>query len=77
MLFCMRGENRSTRRKTPRRRVENSAEKLDLHIAQNLDIARNPRHTSDIPVAQLVEYRAVTREAVSSTPAGPTLSVFK
>ena len=29
------------------------------------------------PVAQLVEHRAVTREVVSSTPAGPTLSVFK
>ena len=29
------------------------------------------------PVAQLVEHRAVTREVVSSTPAGPTLGVFK
>ena len=29
------------------------------------------------PVAQLVEHRAVTREVVSSTPAGPTLRVFK
>ena len=28
-------------------------------------------------VAQLVEHRAVTREVVSSTPAGPTLRVFK
>ena len=28
-------------------------------------------------VAQLVEHRAVTREVVSSTPAGPTLKVFK
>ena len=31
----------------------------------------------DPPVAQLVEHRAVTREVVSSTPAGPTLRVFK
>ena len=29
------------------------------------------------PVAQLVEHRAVTQEVVSSTPAGPTLRVFK
>ena len=29
------------------------------------------------PVAQLVEHRAVTREVVSSTPAGPILGVFK
>ena len=29
------------------------------------------------PLAQLVEQRAVTREVVSSTPAGPTLRVFK
>ena len=29
------------------------------------------------PVAQLVKYRAVTREVVSSTPAGPTLRVLK
>ena len=29
------------------------------------------------PVAQLVEHQAVTREIVSSTPAGPTLRVFK
>ena len=28
-------------------------------------------------VAQLGEHRAVTREVVSSTPAGPTLRVFK
>ena len=29
------------------------------------------------PLAQLVEHRAVTREVVSSTPAGPTLRVLK
>ena len=29
------------------------------------------------PVAQLVEHRAVTREVVSSTPAGPSLRVSK
>ena len=29
------------------------------------------------PVAQLVEHRAVMREVVSSTPAGPTLRVLK
>ena len=28
-------------------------------------------------VAQLVEHRAVTREVLSSTPAGPTLRVLK
>ena len=34
-------------------------------------------HVDRAPVAQLVEHRAVTREVVSSTPAGPTLRVFK
>ena len=29
------------------------------------------------PVAQLVEHSAVTREVVSSAPAGPTLRVLK
>ena len=29
------------------------------------------------PVAQLIEHRVVTREVVSSTPAGPTLRVLK
>ena len=29
------------------------------------------------PVAQLVEHRVVTREVVSSSPAGPTLRGFK
>ena len=38
------------------------------NILANLDRA---------PVAQLVEHRAVTREVMSSTPAGPTLRVFK
>ena len=30
-----------------------------------------------VPVAQLVEYRAIMREVVSSTLAGPTLKVLK
>ena len=29
------------------------------------------------PVAQLIEHRVVTREVLSSTPAGPTLRVLK
>ena len=29
------------------------------------------------PMAQVVEHRVVTREVVSSTPAGPTLRVFQ
>ena len=29
------------------------------------------------PVAQLVKHRVIMREAVSSTPAGPTLRVLK
>ena len=33
--------------------------------------------TDRAPLAQLVEHRAVTREVVSSTPAGPTLRVLK
>ena len=39
--------------------------------------ALRSEETHRAPVAQLVEHRAVTREVVSSTPAGPTLSVFK
>ena len=35
------------------------------------------RIVSRAPLAQLVELRAVTREVVSSTPAGPTLRVLK
>ena len=40
-------------------------------------INMNAGHPDRAPVAQLVEHRAVTREVVSSTPAGPTLRVFK
>ena len=36
---------------------------------------REQAHRS--PVAQLVEHRAVVREVISSTPAGPTLRVLK
>ena len=35
------------------------------------------RFQGERPVAQLVEHRAVLREVVSSTPAGPTLRVLK
>ena len=38
---------------------------------------QKPSQKSKAKVAQLVEHRAVTREVVSSTPAGPTLRVFK
>ena len=38
---------------------------------------KKKKKTHCAPVAQLVEHRAVTREVVSSTPAGPTLRVFK
>ena len=34
-------------------------------------------HSNRAPMAQLVEYRAVMREVVSSTPAGPSLRVLK
>ena len=39
-------------------------------------LERNP-NGNRAPVAQLVEHRVVTREVVSSTPAGPTLRVLK
>ena len=42
-----------------------------------IDDDSSPRHPPPAPVAQMVEHRAVTREVVSSTPAGPTLRVFK
>lgn len=34
-------------------------------------------HIKKIPVAQLVEHPAVTREVVSSSPVGPILRVLK
>ena len=40
-------------------------------------LKQNSNKTHRAPVAQLVEHRAVTREVVSSSPAGPTLKVFK
>ena len=40
-------------------------------------ICMSPSIHDRAPVAQLVEHRAVMREVVSSTPAGPTLRVLK
>ena len=34
-------------------------------------------HSYRAPVAQFIEHRVIMREAVSSTPAGPTLRVLK
>ena len=47
---------------------------MSLLNVQNLLIMN---HCHGAPVAQLVEYRAVTQEVVSSTPAGPSLRVLK
>ena len=52
---------------------------------QKVTRSQDPKRLSEIErlkellltVAQLVKHRAVTREVVSSTPAGPTLRVFK
>ena len=46
-------------------------------VAQLADPMARKTVKNRSPVAQLVEYRAVTREVMSSTPAGPTLGVFK
>ena len=46
-------------------------------LTEAQEMADNTHITHRAPVAQLVEHRAVTREVVSSTPAGPTLRVFK
>ena len=46
---------------------------LSLILIFKLDL--NHPHINRAPVAQLVEHRAVTREVVSSTPAGPTLGL--
>ena len=35
----------------------------------------NSKQEHRVPVAQLVEHRAVTRKVASSTPAGPSLRV--
>ena len=45
-------------------------------IAAGVDF-RGANRANRAPVSQLVEHRAVTREVVSSTPAGTTLRVFK
>ena len=48
-----------------------------MRICDAKDCNTGRWRTGGAPVAQLVEHRAVTREVVSSTPAGPTLRVFK
>ena len=61
-------------------KCEFPAEGLVLKIerySQSLTQGYNIPHTGGTPVAQMVEHRAVTREVVSSTPAGPTFRVFK
>ena len=44
---------------------------------QTLGVVEGSSREHRALVAQLVEHLAVTREVVSSTPAGPTLRVFK
>ena len=46
-------------------------------MSQSVGKGRKGIDGNRAPVAQLVEHQAVTREVVSSTPAGPTLRVFK
>ena len=46
-----------------------STEEFEVHLLIQI--------SNRAPVAQLVEHRAATRDVVSSTPAGPTLRVFK
>ena len=50
---------------------------MNLYRYETLCSPLHETGTRCAPVAQLVEHRAVTREVVSSTPAGPTLKVFK
>ena len=47
--------------------------KIIIHLGVGVGVGVSYR----APVAQLVEHRAVTREVVSSTPAGPSLRVLK
>ena len=64
---------------------EKAKEKDQLSVYSSSDgiLIRDIKHSfpfftfNRAPVAQLVEHQAVTREVVSSTPAGPTLRVFK
>ena len=51
--------------------------KLPTFLSRLNEISGGCEKIYRAPVAQLVEHRAVTREVVSSTPAGPTLRVFK
>ena len=51
---------------------------LGLIVSSFQGVAYGPLHFRyRAPVAQLVENRAAMQEVVSSTPAGPTLRVFK
>ena len=69
------GQSGSTSKKKER---SSSAPKLDVLIKKSVfEKKATPPTFNRAPVAQLVEHRAVTREVVSSTPAGPTLRVFK
>ena len=68
-----------------RRENEDLSSRAEVrHITSNLAILRccfpddGKRNGQNCtPVAQLVEHRTITREVVSSTPAAPTLRVFK
>ena len=52
-------------------------EKKELWHRVGAEVKREGGNLHHAPMAQLVEHRAVMREVVSSTPAGPTLRVLK
>ena len=56
-------------------RLVGTPAKRQVHVACNNPIQSTCKDRA--PVAQLIEHRVVTREVVSSTPAGPTLRVLK
>ena len=56
--------------------VEEKSEKL-LPPTLAFDNSNSYGFLYRAPVAQLIEHRVVMQEVVSSTPAGPTLRVFK
>ena len=60
----------------PQSRFSSASPRATLTVGSQT-IAKRAVSRATAPVAQLVEHRTITREVASSTPAGPTLRVFK
>ena len=64
-----------TRNEEERQMIRHNGNMRSGQVSSNAGFKRFDRNRA--LVAQLIEHRVVTREVVSSTPAGPTLRVLK